>query len=80
MSNVDKVFWPEEGYTKGDLLGYYEAVGEWLLPFLADRPLVLDRYPDGIDGKNFFQKDAPNFVPSWIRTTPIDEGEGKRNN
>ncbi len=80
LTNLDKVFWPEEGYTKGDLLEYYEAVGESLLPYLADRPLVLDRYPDGIDGKNFFQKDAPNFVPSWIRTVPIDEGEGKRNN
>ncbi|MGD8331589.1 MAG: DNA polymerase ligase N-terminal domain-containing protein, partial [Acidobacteriota bacterium] len=80
LSNLDKVFWPAEGYTKGDLLDYYQAVGELLLPWLADRPLVLDRYPDGIDGKNFFQKDAPNFVPSWVRTTPIDEGEGKRNN
>lgn len=80
LSNVDKVFWPEEGYTKGDLLDYYEAVGELLLPYLADRPLVLDRFPDGIEGKNFFQKDAPNFVPSWVRTVPIDEGEGKRNN
>ena len=80
LSNLDKVFWPPEGYTKGDLLAYYEAVGEALLPYLADRPLVLDRYPDGIDGKNFFQKDAPNFVPSWVRTVPIDEGEGKRNN
>ena len=80
LSNLDKVFWPDEGYTKGDLLDYYEAIGEALLPYLADRPLVLDRYPDGIDGKNFFQKDAPGFVPSWIRTVPIDEGEGKRNN
>jgi bifunctional non-homologous end joining protein LigD len=80
LTNLDKVFWPEEGYTKGDLLDYYEAVGELLLPWLADRPLVLDRYPDGIEGKNFFQKDAPSFVPSWVRTTPIDEGEGKRNN
>ena len=80
LSNLDKVFWPAEGFTKGDLLDYYEAVGELLLPYLADRPLVLDRYPDGIEGKNFFQKDAPGFVPSWVRTAPIDEGEGKRNN
>ncbi len=80
LTNLDKVFWPDDGFTKGDLLDYYEAIGESLLPYLADRPLVLDRYPDGIDGKNFFQKDAPNFVPSWVRTVPIDEGEGKRNN
>jgi len=80
LSNLDKIFWPDEGYTKGDLLGYYEAIAGSLLPYLADRPLVLDRFPDGIGGKNFFQKDAPNFVPSWIRTVPIEEGGGKRNN
>ncbi|HET7292531.1 MAG TPA: DNA ligase D [Vicinamibacteria bacterium] len=68
FSNLDKVFWPEEGYTKGDLIEFYRAVAPWLLPFLKDRPLVLTRYPDGIGGKNFFQKDAPGFVPEWIRT------------
>jgi bifunctional non-homologous end joining protein LigD len=68
ISNPDKIFWPEEGYTKGDLIGYYRAVAPWLLPYLEDRPLVLTRYPDGIRGKSFFQKDAPPFVPAWIRT------------
>ena len=67
ITNRDKVFWPEEGYTKGDLIDYYEAVSPWLLPWLEDRPLVLTRYPDGIDGKSFYQKDAPGFTPDWIR-------------
>ena len=67
-TNTDKIFWPDEGYTKGDLIEYYTAVADHLLPYLTDRPLVLDRYPDGIDGKSFFQKNAPEFVPDWIRT------------
>src|SRR5439155_291211 len=59
FSNLDKVFWPEERYTKGDLIEYYRTVSKWMLPYLADRPLVLTRFPDGINGKSFFQKDAP---------------------
>ena len=72
FSNLDKVFWPEKGYTKGDLIEYYRAVSPWLLPYLRDRPVTLTRYPDGIAGKSFFQKDAPDFVPSWIRTARLD--------
>jgi bifunctional non-homologous end joining protein LigD len=71
FSNLTKPYWPAEGYTKGDLIEYYRAVAPWLLPYLRDRPLVLTRYPDGIDGKSFYQKDAPEFAPSWIRTVPI---------
>ncbi len=67
FTNRDKVFWPADGYTKGDLIAYYESVAEWLLPYLEDRPVVLTRYPDGIDGKSFFQKDAPVYAPSWLR-------------
>ncbi|MEM6731121.1 MAG: DNA ligase D, partial [Myxococcota bacterium] len=67
ITNRDKMFWPEDGYTKGDLIDYYRAIAPWLLPHLADRPVVLTRYPDGIDGKNFFQKDAPDWTPSWVR-------------
>ncbi|MBI2963955.1 MAG: DNA ligase D [Deltaproteobacteria bacterium] len=68
FTNLDKVFWPGEGYTKGDLIAYYRTISPWLLPYLRDRPLVLTRYPDGIEGKSFYQKDAPSFVPGWIRT------------
>ena len=66
-TNPDKVFWPDDELTKADLVDYYRAVSPWLLPYLADRPLVLTRYPDGIDGKSFYQKDAPVYVPDWIR-------------
>jgi bifunctional non-homologous end joining protein LigD len=61
------VFWPADGFTKGDLIAYYEGIAEWLLPYLKDRPVVLTRYPDGIDGKSFFQKDAPVYAPKWLR-------------
>jgi len=71
FSNLTKVFWPEEGYTKGDLIEYYRSMAPWLLPYLMDRPVVLTRYPDGINGKSFYQKDAPGFVPEWIQTIPI---------
>jgi bifunctional non-homologous end joining protein LigD len=71
ITNPDKIFWPENGLTKRDLVDYYRAVAPWLLPCLADRPLVLTRYPDGIDGKSFYQKDAPVYVPDWIRLETI---------
>ena len=71
FSNLEKVFWPDEKYTKGDLIEYYRSMAPWLLPYLKDRPVVLTRYPDGITGKSFYQKDAPGFVPDWIQTIPI---------
>jgi bifunctional non-homologous end joining protein LigD len=71
ITNAGKVFWPDEGYTKADLVAYYERVAPWLLPYLRDRPLVLARYPDGITGKSFFQKDAPEWAPEWIRRERI---------
>jgi bifunctional non-homologous end joining protein LigD len=66
LSNLDKVFWPDEGITKGDLLDYYRAVAPVVLPHLRDRPFTMRRYPDGIAGKAFFQKDAPKHMPEWI--------------
>ena len=68
LSNRDKIFWPEDGYTKGDLIDYYQAIVPWLMPYLERRPVVLTRYPDGIHGKSFFQKDAPDYAPEWVRT------------
>ena len=68
LSNLDKIFWPQEKLSKGDLIHFYESVAPWLLPYLGDRLVVLTRYPDGIEGKSFFQKDAPSWVPSWVRT------------
>ena len=72
LTRLDTVFWPIEGYTKGDLLGYYERVWPWLAPYLEDRPLVLTRYPDGIEGKSFYQKNAPEFTPDWVERASID--------
>jgi bifunctional non-homologous end joining protein LigD len=68
LTNVKKVYWPDDGYTKGDMLEYYRAIAPWLLPYLRGRPVVMTRFPDGIAGKSFFQKDAPGFAPDWIRT------------
>lgn len=78
ISNPQKVFWPDDGITKGDLVAYYESVAPQLLPYLRDRPLVLTRYPDGISGKSFYQKDAPSSTPSWIRTVRIRAEEVQR--
>jgi bifunctional non-homologous end joining protein LigD len=66
LSNLDKVFWPEEGITKGDLLAYYRDVADVLVPHLKNRPFTMKRYPDGAFGKFFFQKDAPKHMPEWI--------------
>ena len=71
FTNLDKVLWPETGYTKGDLIEYYRAVWKWIEPYLADRCLVLTRFPDGIDGKSFYQKNAPDWAPEWVRTESV---------
>jgi len=78
FSNPKKVYWPAEGYTKGDMIEYYRAVSPWLLPYLRNRPVVLTRFPDGIDGKSFYQKDAPEFAPEWMRTVSIWSNDTQR--
>ncbi|MGH3126332.1 MAG: DNA ligase D, partial [Gaiellaceae bacterium] len=81
FSNVDKPFWPELGITKGDLIAYYRDVAEVLVPHLRGRPFTMKRYPDGWQGKNFFQKNAPSHMPAWIERAPFPastrEGERK---
>jgi bifunctional non-homologous end joining protein LigD len=71
LSNLDKVFWPDEGITKGDLIAYYREVAPVLLPHIENRPFTMKRYPDGAFGKFFFQKDAPKGMPEWIPTRPF---------
>jgi bifunctional non-homologous end joining protein LigD len=71
VTNRSKVFWPAEGYTKGDLIDFYAAIADAMQPYLTDRPLVMTRYPDGIDGKSFFQKNAPDFAPDWLQTVKL---------
>jgi bifunctional non-homologous end joining protein LigD len=80
LSNLDKPFWPEEGITKGDLIAYYRDVAEVLVPHLRGRPFTMKRYPDGWQGKSFFQKNAPSHMPEWIRRAPYPAStrEGER--
>jgi len=66
LSNEDKIFFPQAGLTKGDLIAYYRDVAAVMLPHLQNRPLTLQRFPDGIDGEGFFQQDRPDYFPDWI--------------
>ncbi len=75
LSNLNKVYFPESGFTKRDLLAYYYRMADSILPFLRDRPLVLRRYPDGIKGQAFFQKDLREGIPEWFKTVPLDSEE-----
>src|SRR2546425_1115983 len=72
LSNLNKVYFPESGHTKRNLLAYYYRVADFILPFLRDRALVLRRYPDGIKGQAFFQKDVREGLPEWFKTVPVD--------
>lgn len=68
LSNLEKVLFPEHGYTKADLIRYYIDVSPFVLPYLRDRPLTLKLFPDGIHAAHFYQKDKPDFTPAWVRT------------
>jgi bifunctional non-homologous end joining protein LigD len=82
LSNLDKLFWPEDDpsgpITKGDLIDYYRQVAPVLVPHLAGRPFTMRRYPDGAYGKAFFQKDAPKHMPDWIRRFAVDVSTRER--
>jgi bifunctional non-homologous end joining protein LigD len=75
VTNPDKVFWPESGYTKADLCSYYASISARMLPFLRGRPLVLVRHPDGIAGKSFYQWNVPEGTPGWMRRLDISDTE-----
>ena len=77
LTNLAKPLWPEDGITKAQLIEYYTRIAPYLLPYLKDRPLVLTRYPDGIHGKWFYHKDAPNGTPDWIPTWPHMAEDGR---
>jgi len=70
LSRLDKVLWPQDGYTKGELINYYVEVAPYIIPHLQGRPMVFTRYPDGIDKQSFYQKNAPSSLPQWIKTYP----------
>ena len=82
LTNQAKVVWPDDGITKGDLCSYYEAVAPVLLPHLYDRPVTLVRFPDGIEGKSFFQWRVPKQAPPWVRSLRLrsEEEDGKETN
>ncbi|MFT3781960.1 MAG: non-homologous end-joining DNA ligase [Nibricoccus sp.] len=75
LSNLQKVFFPETGFTKGELIKYYIEVAPYILPHLADRPVTLIRYPDGVTGEKFYEKNAPKFTPSWVKTFAVPRHE-----
>jgi bifunctional non-homologous end joining protein LigD len=77
LTNREKVMYPRSGFTKGDLIDYYAAVAPVLLPHLAGRPLTLKRYPDGVEGKYFYEKRCPPHRPDWVQTAPIASERGR---
>lgn len=78
LSNLDKVLWPGEGYTKGELIHYYLEIAPYIMEHLRDRPMVFTRYPHGIEDKHFYQKNAPASLPEWIKTFPYYSVESER--
>ena len=79
LSNLDKVLYPKAGFTKGDLIDYYARIAPVLLPHLHDRPLTLKRYPDGVEGKHFYEKQCPSHRPDWVQTAAVWSGRNKKN-
>jgi bifunctional non-homologous end joining protein LigD len=78
LSNLDKVLYPDVGFTKGEVLDYYTRIAPYLVPHVADRPLTFKRYPDGVEGKFFFEKNAPSHTPDWVpRVTLPSPGSTK---
>jgi len=75
LSNVDKILFPGDGITKGDLIDYYHRIAETMLPYMKDRPITMQRFPDGIDEEGFYQKEAPDYFPAWIRRESIEVEE-----
>ncbi len=75
ISREEKVLYPHDQITKGDIIDYYRRVSEYMLPLIKDRPLTMHRYPDGIDGKDFFQKTVPDYFPDWIERISVGKNE-----
>jgi DNA ligase D-like protein (predicted polymerase)/DNA ligase D-like protein (predicted 3'-phosphoesterase) len=71
LTNLEKVLYPEEGFTKGEVIDYYRRIAPVLLPHLAERPVTFRRYPNGVDGKSFFEKDVSRHAPDWVRTARL---------
>src|SRR5580693_580443 len=76
LTNLDKVLYPGAAFTKAHVIDYYMRVGKWLLPHYARRPVTLQRFPDGVQGKAFYEKDAPKYTPAWVHTTEVPRRAG----
>jgi len=76
ISHPYKLLFPADGLTKADIAGYYQAVSEWMLPHIRNRPLSMLRYPDGIDGEGFFHKNVPDHYPDFVRRVEVDKRDG----
>jgi bifunctional non-homologous end joining protein LigD len=76
VSNLEKVLFPQCGFTKGQLMDYYLRISDVLLPHISDRPLTMKRFPDGVDGKSFFQKHLPSHAPTWVRSVSVAASDG----
>lgn len=76
VSNVDKVMYPECKFTKGDVIDYYVRVSPYLLPHLAQRPVTLKRYPDGVEGQSFYEKRCPSHRPDWVKRAKVPKSDG----
>lgn len=77
LSNPEKVLWPRDGYTKGDLVAYYRTMAPYILPYLRRRPLTLERFPDGIDQASWWEKSKPRGVPAWVETVDVPSSFGR---
>lgn len=75
LTNLEKPIWPDNGLTKADLIKYYAEMADIILPHLKNRLFVMSRYPDGIDGEMFYQKDCPDYAPEWIKVFPVQSPE-----
>ncbi|HWO43586.1 MAG TPA: non-homologous end-joining DNA ligase [Candidatus Eisenbacteria bacterium] len=77
LSNLEKPMYPEVGFTKGQVIDYYRRVSRFILPHIQDRPITLKRYPNGVTGQHFYEKNAPSFTPKWIKTFPVKRVTGR---
>ncbi len=71
LTNLDKVMYPETGFTKGQVIEYYKNISRYILPHIEDRPITMKRFPNGIAGQHFYEKEAPSHTPSWAKTFQV---------
>src|ERR1700741_5588902 len=76
LTNLDKIFYAKARVSKADLIHYYVQIAPYLLPHLHDRAITMMRYPDGVDGEYFYEKEAPSHRPDWVQTTQVAKGSG----